>query len=165
MAENNKLYITITDSRGQGNGDGTTPTPNNQKQLEQSNNLASRYAEHEMQHFVKNTINKSVNFAVSNVGNFTGNYIAQAKVNETKQAVTSLMALATSAFAGFSMSGGNIFGAAAGFLAGAESMLFSATLDVVEREVEYAKTNYDIEQLRARVGLNTTKDGSRGTEN
>ena len=66
-----------------------------------------------------------------------------------------------------------IFGASIGGLAGAGiaagitlvSSLINFSLESYSIGVAEKKANYAIEQLRARSGLNTLNDGSRGTEN
>ena len=167
--ENSKLYITISDSRGKG-GKGT-PTKKdeeekiNQEEEEQGNSLIGRYAEHELFHIVKKNITQAVNYSLSNVGNFTGDYITQRKVNENKQFVSGVVNLGMSAFAGFKSTGGSWVGAAIGFVVGASSLVAESVYDNITTRAEYSKQNYNITQLRNKVGLNAIYDGSRGTEN
>ena len=166
----NKLYITITDKR---DGDGTTPTPSPESEGKKSNTVAEmgKYIEHEIFHMVKSQVTQGVNFAISNIGNLTGDYIAQRKVNEVKQAINGLVSVGMTTYAGakagFAI--GNVYGgaigAALGFVSGVGSQMTSKFYDVYSNNIENKKTNYDIAQLRERAGLNTVLDGSRGTEN
>lgn len=166
MANNNgKLYITISDERGVGYGVGNLGGTNggNQPAESKDGSIITRYAEHELFHLAKRTVQQAVNYQLSNIGNFTGNYIRQEEVNQLRQGVSDLMNVAVSTFAGFATAGP--IGAVAGFVAGATSIVSSAIYSDLSAKVSYAKTNFSISQLRERAGLNATYDGSRGTEN
>ena len=163
---NGKLYITISDERGVGgaaiSGNVDNGLINNNPELKDGN-LATRYAEHELFHLVKQAAQQAVNFQLSNIGNFTGNYIRQEEVNQLRQGASDIMNIGTSTFAGFATAGP--IGAVAGFVAGATSVISGAIYSDLSAKVSYAKTNFSISQLRERAGLNATYDGSRGTEN
>lgn len=162
MAENNKLYITISDERGKGGGT-PIPTPEPKpKQEEEKDGLLRRYVEHEAFHLLKQQVSQGVNFALGNIGNFTGNYLVQRDVNNAKQFVSDLLSIGTLTLAGAKF---GLPGAAVGFAVGVISNASSKVYQAIETSVETQKQNYAIEQLQNRSGLNTTKDGSRGTEN
>jgi len=167
MANNNgKLYITISDERGVGSSagiDGGTLGAGKQQIESRDTNLITRYAEHELFHIVKQVAQQAVNYQLSNIGNFTGNYIRQEEVNQLKQCASDIMNVGMSTFAGFSTAGP--IGAVVGFVAGVTSVVSSAVYSDLSAKVSYAKTNFSISQLRERAGLNATYDGSRGTEN
>ena len=152
----NKLYITISDKRGEdSNG-------NSAKEKEKESDTLGRYAEHEVFHLLKSTASKTINYSISNIGNFTGDYITQRKVNMCKDAIDSAMTI------GMSMIAGSKFGpvgTAVGFVVGVASEVTGSVFEDISNRAENRKTNYNIEQLRDRVGLNTKLDGSRGTEN
>lgn len=156
-----KLYITISDERGGGSGT-PTPKPDGAKDKKINDDAIGRYVEHEMFHLVKNQATQFVNFSLNNIGNFTGDYIAQRQVNATKQAISGLMNIGMATIAGAKYGG---YGAIVGFAVGVISQLSSSVYDVVLNNVEVQNINYEINQLRQLAGLNTTKDGSRGTEN
>ena len=170
MAGNNsKLYITISDDRG--NGSQSTPTKqssggtggnNSGKQIAEEDNAVFRYAEHEMFHMAKNLATQSVNFSMNNIGNFTGDYIAQRRVNEMRQAASGIVSIGMTTLAGAKY---GLTGAVVGFLVGTYSMLTGSVFEVIVNQSQNAKANYNISQLRQRVGLNSIYDGSRGTEN
>lgn len=160
MADKNKLYITISDERG-GGGTIPTPKPDASKEKKERDTLG-RYIEHEMFHLVKSQATQSVNFALSNIGNFTGDYITQRKVNEAKQSASGIMTIGVSTIAGAKY---GPWGAAIGFVVGAVSVISGGVFNVISNSVENAKENYNISQLRERAGLNSIYDGSRGTEN
>ena len=157
---NNKLYITISDNRG---GSPDTPTPKPQSaEKKQEDDTLGRYIEHEMFHLAKSQMTQAVSFALGNIGNFTGEYIVQRKVNALRQFASGIMNIGTATLAGAKYGAP---GAVIGFVVGTVSQLSSGVFERIQTSAEYAKTNYDIAQLRDKVGLNTVYDGSRGTEN
>lgn len=160
MADKNKLYITISDERG-GGGQIPTPKPDGAKQ-DQKDNALGRYAEHELFHLVKNSAVQAVNFSLANIGNFTGDYITQRKVNEAKQAVSGLVSIGMSTIAGAQY---GWVGAIVGFAVGTISTVSSGIYQDITNRVENQKLNWSISQIRERSGLNSVYDGSRGTEN
>lgn len=173
MASNNeKLYITISDNRGQTSGASGKPTPNSQS-LDKAilnnladekfdNSLLGRYAEHQLFHTVKGATMKAVNFSISNIGNLTGDYIAQKNVYYVKEAISNIMNVGMTTLAGAQF---GPVGAVVGFVAGVSSIVVSGIFDDISNRVEIAKNNFNISMLRERAGLNTVYDGSRGTEN
>ena len=162
MAEGkNKLYITISDERG-----GGTPTPQpsgSVKKEKEEIGIIGRYFEHEMFHLVKQQVTQSVNFALSNIGNFTGDYITQTRVNEAKQFVDGFVTIGNATIAGASVAQGA--GAIIGFIASTASLMTQGYYQDKLKRNEVSKMNYEIAQLRERAGLNSILDGSRGTEN
>ena len=168
MAEqDNKLYITISDKRGEGGGKPVPQDDNNEVTSEntvreQEDGLLRRYIEHKMFHLAKSTATRTVNFAISNIGNFTGDYITQKDVNYAKGVVSNLTTIGITTIAGAKY---GPVGAAIGFVAGTTSIISNAIFDDISNQVQISKSNYSIGQLRDRVGLNTIYDGSRGTEN
>lgn len=165
MAENNKLYITITDKRGDGGSGIPTPSPSDSssaKKKQDDDSLLKRYAEHELFHLVKSTAMKSVNYAISNIGNFTGDYIIQKNVSYAKGIVSNIMSVGMTTLAGAKF---GPVGAIIGFVAGTSSIAIGSVFEDMSNRADNAKNNFNIEMLRERVGLNTIYDGSRGTEN
>ena len=165
MAENNKLYITITDKRGDGGSGIPTPSPSDSssaKKEQDDDSLLKRYVEHELFHLVKGTATKAVSFSINNIGNFTGNYIKQQEVNEIKQGISGVMTIGMSTLAGAKF---GPWGAVAGFVVGVSSIVANTIFDDISNRANNAKNNFEISMLRERAGLNTIYDGSRGTEN
>lgn len=166
MANNNeKLYITISDNRGQTNGANGKPTPQPDASNQSNNsndNTLMRYAEHQMFHLVKSATTKAVNFSLANIGNFSGDYIAQRNVNAIRQEIEGVISIGMTTFAGAKY---GPVSAAIGFVVGASSLAMGTVFEEITNSFENSKANFNIEMLRERVGLNTIYDGSRGTEN
>lgn len=158
MAEKSKLYITISDKRGEGGGGGV----DSEKEKEKENDTLGRYAEHEVFHFLKSTASKTINYSISNIGNFTGDYITQRKVNMCKDALDSAVSIGMTTLVGSKYGPA---GAVIGFVVGVASEFTGSIFEDISNRADNVKANYNIEQLRERVGLNTLIDGSRGTEN
>lgn len=166
MAES-KLYITISDNRSgqKGGQDGyATPTSGNKgDKKDNSGNAATRYAEQQLFNLAKQTAVQSVNFAISNIGNLTGDYIAQRNVGVAKQSISGVVSVGMSTVGGASV--GGWVGAIVGFSVGVVSLIGSSVQSEIQNRLDTAKQNLEIAQLRDRAGLNATYDGSRGTEN
>lgn len=160
MADNSKLYITISDERG---GDGQTPTPKPNGEKKEDGDTLGRYIEHEMFHMAKQMATQAANFAISNIGNLSGDYAFQRKVNEVKQFASGIMSIGMATVAGAKY--GGAVGAVIGFVTGTASTMMGGVFNVIQNNIENTKTNYEISQLRDRSGLNAVLDGSRGTEN
>lgn len=166
MAENNKLYITITDKRGDGGSGIPTPSPSDSssaKKEQDEDSALKRYAEHEVFHLVKGTAMKAVNYSISNIGNFTGDYITQKNVDYAKGIVSNMMSVGNATATG--AAAGGVVGAVIGFVVGVSSIAIGSVFEEMSNRAENTKNNFNIEMLRERVGLNTIYDGSRGTEN
>lgn len=162
--EKNKLYITISDERSSG-----TPTKETQQggvgasRETKKNHELSKYIGHEFYHLVKNQAVRFVNFSIGNVGNFKGDYISQRKINQVKSAVSSLVSIGVATYHGAQI--GGVVGGAVGFAFGTAVMVAESVYRDIETQNEFSKTNYNIEQIRTRSGLDSLRDGSRGTEN
>ena len=163
MADKNKLYITISDNRGGGDSV-PTPQPDGGKSEKKKEDTLGRYIEHQVFHLVKQQAQAAVNFALGNIGNFTGDYFIQTRINEARKNVSGFMNIGMMTVAGAQATGSWV-GAVVGFAVGSISQISSGIFDTITKEVENRRTNYEISQLRERAGLNTTLDGSRGTEN
>lgn len=163
MAESGKLYVIITDERKGGGGETPTPQPGSGSGDGKDDSSAlGRYAEHQLFHLVKSQMTQAVNFATSNIGDLTGDYIAQRKVNVAKQAISGVMQIGQATLGG--AAAGGWVGAIIGFAVGTVSLVTSSAYSEAENRRSNALANQEIAQLRERAGLNASKDGSRGTE-
>lgn len=165
MADKNRLYITISDNRsGQPGAQDTTDIPTSGSTVEKKSiNTAARYAEIQLLNLAKQTAVQSVNFAISNIGNLTGDYIAQRNVSIVKQSISGVMSVGMSTLGGAAV--GGFVGSIVGFVIGTISLVGGTVQEGIQSKIDTAKQNLEIAQLRDRAGLNTTYDGSRGTEN
>lgn len=167
-----KIYITISDSRGTGGGQ-VTPSPsvnsvptNQTSSGENSNDgkagVVLRYAEHQFFNFLKSQSKKIINNGISNIGNFTGNYALQDDINVSLSALSSLSGIVMSTVAGAKI-GGPVGALVAASVSIASQEISFQLQDRINRFQNY-KVNREIEKLRIRSGLDTSTNGSRGTE-
>lgn len=163
MANDGKLYIIISDKRDDDGNGGNTPADTTPKE---SNKKSSQsIITHQFYNFIIGQAKQFVNYNIQNVGNFTGDYISQRKVNEAVQGLNITMNIGGAFVSGTMMSGGNpIVGAAFAAIATA-GIAVNAGYQSYTQRFETARANYNIEQLRRKSGLNVYLDGSRGTEN
>lgn len=162
MADDGKLYIIITDKREDDGKGGNTPSSSSQKEAA-SKKTAQSYAVHQFYNFVTSQAKQFVTYNIQNIGNFTGNYVTQRKVSEAVNVLTIGMNIATAGIAGFKI--GGPIGAAVSTAIAVAGTAINAGYQSYTQRIENAKTNYNIDQLRRRSGLNVYTDGSRGTEN
>lgn len=162
MGEKNKLYIVISDEREGGEGGTSTPTKKAKEEKEKDDTLG-RYVEHQVFHLVKQQATKFAYYTLGNIGNFSGDYIMQDKVNSLLESSQGFMNIGMAT--AYGAKAGGWIGAIVGFVVGAGAETISSAYQIHSKTVEVTKQNYEIEQIRARSGLNSLKDGSRGTEN
>lgn len=163
-----KIYIIVTDKYPGGQpGPGPSPMPTpEQSTVTETNNesLLQKYAFHKTFDFLEAQAQKAINYTISNIGNFTGDYDKQRQVQSSVTAIKTLMNIGTAAYAGF-VATGNPIGAAIGAVIATGSLLINAAYEQHSLEIQQKKNDYAIAQLQQRSGLNTLIDGSRGTEN
>ena len=156
-----KLYIIVTDQLPGGSGP-LTPDKSSDTNKDKENALAD-FAKHKFFNLIESQAKQAVNYTISNIGNFTGNYVSQTHVQDAKQVLDTFINLGMSAFAGFKMTG-SPWGAV---IAAGVSLVGSGISQIEQLYagyVENAKINRQISQLRTRAGLNSTNNGSRGTD-
>ena len=157
-----KLYIIVTDQVP--GGQAPVPGVETDKKDKEKEGSLEKFASHKFFNFVESQAKQAINYSVSNIGNFTGNYIEQTHMSEALQGVNFLISLATSAYAGFKLSGGSPYGA----LIAAGITVASTAINTVQQHyaglVDASRRNEEAAQLRTRAGLNSTNNGSRGTD-
>lgn len=161
MKNDGKIYIIVTDKLPAG---GDTPAPAEPVTKEKKEDLFSHWARQRLLGEAKQLAQGAVMYSLHNIGNFTGDYITQAHVNNAMSAVSGLASIGTAALAGFKYTGSPIGAVIAASIAVINKVVSGAQTSY-SNYVQNQKTNYEIEQLRERSGLNTLVDGSRGTEN
>lgn len=137
-----------------GNGGGTTTTDND--------SLMNHWARSHLLNTTKQIAKQAVTFSISNIGNFSGDYITQTHVKHSFDALSGLASVGMGALAGFKYGGGPI-GAVIGASLAVVSQTITGITNIISGMVENSKINYEIAQLKDRSGLNTYVDGSRGT--
>lgn len=159
MSSNGKIYITISDERGKGS-EGKTQSGGIKTPKEKENHLGS-YAVHQGISLLQQTASQYVHYSISNIGNFTGDYLSQKNAQLGLGLVNKAIGYGTTALAGFKL--GGILGSvvAVGIKATMDSLSFN--LQEKAQYTQNQRTNYQISQLRELSGLNTLTDGSRGT--
>lgn len=137
-----------------GNDSGTTTTNND--------SLINHWARSHLLNTTKQIAKQAVTFSISNIGNFSGDYITQTHVKQSFDALSGLASVGLGALAGFKYGGGPI-GAVIGASLEVVSQTVTGITNIISGMVENSKINYEIAQLKDRSGLNTYVDGSRGT--
>ena len=165
MNADGKIYIVITDKMpgGAQPGPGSAPTQDGDRSDGPGGELLKHWARDRLISTAKQAAVSSVMYTLGNIGNFTGDYITQTHVNDSIANIRGIMGLGAATVSGFMM-GGPI-----GAVIGATLSVINTGVSSIERihsaRVQNRKVNYEIEQLRDRVGMNAVLDGSRGTEN
>lgn len=158
MANDGKIYITISDKRGKSGNGTSTPSTTRKKSKDEDfslkdlspTNLLSNLIGHDAAHFVVGEAKRVATYSLSNIGNFTGDYQSQRTMNTALNIAGKIAGIATS----FAISP----------LLGVFSIATTATnviLDIHSQDVQIHKQNTEIDRLRALSGLDQTTNGSR----
>lgn len=162
MANDGKIYITISDKRGGGGGsDQPAITP---EEKEPKSKPLNDYLKHAFFNLIQDTAKKAINNTISQIGNYRGDYYAQRQIQTAISALNKGGTLALSFFAGTGITG-SLTGGIVGLIATGTAMGINYGLEEFNNRVAIARNNREIGYLRELSGLNTLKDGSRGTEN
>lgn len=162
MANDGKIYITISDKRFGQNVAEADEQNKIDKEKEKKESAPSKFLEHQMFNLIESQAKQAINYTINNIGNFTGDYINQQHVSDAVGAVNFIAQIGTATVAGAKLGGW------VGAIVGATSVLLSSTinkgleLSSIKRSTD--KQNRDIAMLRTRAGLNSTNNNSRGTE-
>ena len=159
MAEEGKIYIIVTDQLPNGGGQLVPDTPKKDKE---DKNAASDYAKHRFFNFIESQAKQAVNYTISNIGNFTGDYFKQQQVASLMSLVSFGVDLGTAVWSGLKYGGG--WGAAINAGVVIASKAINVGQEMLSNAAETGRQNRAINQLRERVGLNSTNNGNRGTE-
>lgn len=155
-----KIYITISETRGGGANPHPTPIPGENRE---DKNMLGDFIQHRFFNLVENQAKQAVNYTISNIGNFTGDYITQTHVSDAIRIMSGLASIGMSAWAGFRVGGG--VGALVAIGVDVAGKVITAGEQIYAGYVQNVRQNKAIAQLRSRAGLNDTHNGSRGTEN
>lgn len=153
--ENGKIYITISDKAMGGGGESEKPT---EKKKEKT---LGEYSKHAFFSFIKQEANTMINYSISNIGNFTGDFQMQRDVQVAVQVVGLATNLATSFIAGMTLSGGNVAGGLVAMGISLAAQTINYGLGEITGQLQNRNQNYNIAQLRNISGLDTLTNGSR----
>lgn len=168
-----KIYITISDKRGQGGGGGGSGNgekplrshkvvPKEMQIYDASSQTVreSAFLQHEVFHIATQQASQFVNYSISNIGNFTGNYQAQRDVQAAVGVGSSLANIVmVGVYAGMA-TGNPVIGAFASMVALGSAVI---NYDRQERANSFVikKQNREIEVMRDISGLNSLTNGGR----
>lgn len=151
MANDGKIYITISDNRS---AKGTEAEINNISEKKEKESNLQRSLFNTADNFVKSQAKQFVNYSLNNIGNFTGNYQTQRDINAMTSLVNTAIGIG-SAFARFGVAGGIVAVAGVGInYAYQDYSLYVAN----------NQQNRAISMVRDLSGMNALLDGSRGTQ-
>lgn len=162
MAENDgKIYITISDRRFGSNVAEADAQNQMDKKKDKEESTLLDFAQHQFFNLIERQAKQAVNYTISNIGNFTGNYIAQEQVNNALSAVGFLESVGVATLAGAKF---GPWGAVIGAGIAVVGQAATTGLRIFSETLENTRQNYAINQLRSRAGMNGMNNGSRGTE-
>lgn len=161
MAKNDgKIYITISDKRFGRNK--AEADEQNKSDKEKEENVIGKYIAHRFFNMLEAQAKQAVNYTISNIGNFTGDYASQTHIEDSLVTTRAVLGLAMSAYVGAKT--GGLIGAALGFGIGVATQAIALNQELYAGKVQNARQNEAIAVLRTRAGLNGTNNGSRGTD-
>jgi hypothetical protein len=136
-------------------GAGNVPTPNTPAAVTQSSsagrNLLQQGAFFAFANVVKGTVDKSARYVIGNIGNVTGDYIAQTKVNQTLGGISFLAGGVTSFVAGGPV----------GLAIWATTTVVSEVFEQIDFQMMLEKGRITTQYYRSKVG-DVLRDNSRG---
>lgn len=160
-----KIYIVITK---QAPGVPTPGIPNITTPKEENKSSSSlSYFAHRFYSFVESEAKQAIQYGVSNIGNFTGNYQMQREVQSAIALSHKVVNLGMAAIQGATSAAAIGASATAGGIIGitiaAAAVAIDYSMQYYSNLVQERKNNFNIEKLRERSGLNPLLDGNRGT--
>lgn len=150
-----KIYITITDKPLSDN------ETEEEKEAKKKGKTVGEYAMHQFMHLVKEQSQKVVNYAVSNIGYYTGNYQAQRDMESAISVGRSLIGLGEAYYAGLIATKGAVAGGIVGLAVAGVSMAITKGLEVKRDIEDNRRQNVRVDRLRDISGLNGLTNGSR----
>lgn len=161
MANDGKIYITISDRRFGSNKAEADEQNNVDKDKDKKESTFKDFAKHRFFNFIEAQAKQAVQYSVNNIGNFTGDYVAQQHMQDAVSVIGTLTDLGMAALAGskYGASGALV---AVGITLASKTITYGQQLAVGYAQNELQ--NRQIAQLRTRAGLNSTNNNSRGTE-
>ena len=159
MNNDGKIYIIVTDKLPNGGGEPIRGSDNKQDKDKKENSLL-KYSQHRFFNFIESQTKQFINFESNNIGNLTGNYVAQREVQANIKAAGTLMNMAN-ATAQAVITTGSL---AAGFIT-AGIMIAGAVISYEQQEkvnqMAFKQQNYELSMLKNRSGLYALDNESR----
>lgn len=152
-----KIFITISDQRGQapqqpsGSSQPTSQQPINTNDKSKSKGVGSNVIAHQFLHFAENQAKQFIDYSISNIGNFQGDFQTQREIQNAMSVGRTLIGIGT-AFATGGIVGGLIATAGVGI---------NMAYQYHTGQVMTNQQNYSIEQLKKLSGLSSLTNGSR----
>lgn len=156
-----KLYIIVTDQLPGGTGPLTPDKPSDTNKDRES--ALADFAKHKFFNLIENQAKQAVSYTISNIGNFTGDYLQQEQTSFAVQLISDGIDIANAAWAGAKLTG-SPWGALIGAGVAVIGKTYNYGMQIYAGYMENVRQNKQIAQLRTRAGLNSTNNGSRGTE-
>ena len=155
MANDGKIYITISDTRG-GSGAGVSSDADKKEKEKQT---LTDFAKHKFFNMIESEAKTFVNYTIGNIGNFTGNYQMQRDVQATMSTLGFLTNLATSAYVGAKAGGwiGALITTSVTLVG--EGINFG--LKEKNEQLQNKRTNRNLSIMRERLGLEGLTNGGR----
>lgn len=178
MANDGKIYITISDERisggsGTGSGGGLKASKQSSTRrmgIDTPDDLSGdtsefgEYLKHEAMHFLRQETMTAISRYIGTIGERTGNYNAQHNAQVAFGMATKAVGLGLMAKTGAKIAG-TAMGGVVGLVVGGSLMVANTALNEMSIERQIRQQNLDISELRKRAGMSSLNDGSRGTEN
>lgn len=170
MADNNgKIYITISDTRKGGSGGFASPLMNGANDdgffdsmsaptSDSGLNIKGMIEYKAIESMVNQTA-KIVNYSISNIGNFTGDYTHQRDVQNVLSAIKDVSGIGVGIYAGAKI--GGAYGTLIGGGIALGNLIVDKGLQTISNAYAVYKQNYEITQLRQISGLSVLTNGSR----
>ena len=161
MANDGKIYITISDKRFGKNKAEADEQNNLDKEKEQKNPIGD-FVAHQFFNLIKSQATQAITYSINNIGNFTGDYANQTHIQDDLANTKAILGIGLSALAGAKY--GGILGAIFATTASIGMTTASYFQEIHAGKVQNRRVNEAINQLRTRAGLNSTNNESRGTD-
>lgn len=163
MANDGKIYITISDRRfGNNKAEADEQNKLDKEKNTEKEGISEKFLTHKFFNLVESQARQALNYSISNIGNFTGDYVTQQHISDSMQILNFLIETGTSVAAGAKM--GGWVGALVALGITGVTKTISTAQQFYAGEIQNRRTNRDIAQLKTRAGLNSTNNGNRGTE-
>lgn len=159
MSTDGKIYITISDARTGEVIKGTDISVSDNPKKEKEKTTLGDFARHQFFNLIEREAKQMINYSISNIGNFTGDYNAQRDVNFALSTAGVIGSVGMGAFQGAQV--GGIPGAIIGAAVVATSQAVNFSLQLRSQNLEIRKQNYSIGQLKQLSGLDGLTNGSR----